>query len=192
MGFREIMATHAVPLALCVILLSIMGRANTCAPLHYADLWVDMSGNDTTGNGAFGAPFATIGQALTVAQADSPATTKRFVIHIGTGNWNEDIVLYPWVSLVGVDTETFDTRLNGDVALAEDGSWTPFVDLRVSCSNLIFRGSVYLNFSDTGIESGQGKVYFAACNFNNPPVFCGYNAINQISLSDCFLLMDWR
>lgn len=42
--------------------------------LHYADLWVDMNGNDITGNGSFGAPFATIAKANAIAQLGSPAT----------------------------------------------------------------------------------------------------------------------
>lgn len=151
--------------------------------IHFADLWVDKNGSDITGDGTFAEPFLTIPVAL--AAMTGASTTKRYVIHIGTGDFNENIALVPWATLAGVDV--FNSRINGAITLDNTGKWSPFVDLRAAISRLTIRGSAIFDFSAVGVVSGQGKLFFEDAIFNNSPTFIGFNAINQVRLKDSFI-----
>lgn len=165
--------------------IGVTGSTGPAGPnaVHYADLWVDKNGNDSTGDGTFAAPFLTIPAAL--AAMVGASTAKRYIIHIGTGDFNENVALPPWATLEGIDV--FNTRINGNVTLDNTGSWSPFIDLRSALSRVTFRGSVTFDFSASGVVSGQGKLQIEDCIFNNAPTFIGFNAINQARLKDSFL-----
>lgn len=149
-------------------------------------MWVDKNGSDVLGDGTFANPFLTIPRALLEAAAGIPSTTKRYVIHVGSGDFAENIELIPWVTILGV--QQFNSRINGTVTLAINGSWTPNVDLRSTLSDLTFRSSVVIDFAAAGVLSSQGKVNIYASTFNTTPVFNGFNAINQIRIEDSFAL----
>ena len=159
------------------------GQTNS-GVIHYADLWVDKNGSDITGNGSYGNPFLTVPTAL--AAMVSPSTTKRYIIHMGTGDWVENILLPPWTTIKG--ESNFNTRQNGSVTLDPSGVWTPFVDLRSAIYSIIFRNAVNtFDFSAPGVQSGQGKIHIEDCLFNNRPIFIGFNAINQVVFNNNYL-----
>jgi hypothetical protein len=58
-------------------------------------VFVDMSGDDVTGDGTFSNPYRTVAKALAVVSASSPTLTNRYGISIGAGKYNEDSLNVP-------------------------------------------------------------------------------------------------
>ncbi len=61
--------------------------------------WVDKSGSDTTGNGSFGSPYATIQKALD--SITDAASAKPYRIVVGVGTFTEAFLVKPWTFIVG-------------------------------------------------------------------------------------------
>jgi hypothetical protein len=159
------------------------GPGGSGSVTQYADIWVEKTGSDITGDGTSSKPLATIPAAMLLCSTAS--TTKRYVIHVGSGDFVENIAITPYVTIQGINN--FNSRINGNLTLDNTGTWTPFIDYRSTVTNLTFRGSVNIDFAATGVLSGQGKLVIDNCAFNNPPVFNGYNAINQVILKNSIL-----
>lgn len=121
---------------------------------HYADLWVDKSGNDVTGDGTFGNPFLTIPAAInTVIDASS---TKRYVIHVGSGNFVENFELPPWTNIQGVNE--FSTQISGQIS--NSGSWITTSGAEATLSCLRITSTVDINFaSELALTDGHFNAY---------------------------------
>jgi hypothetical protein len=61
--------------------------------------WVDKSGSDTSGNGTFGAPYATVQKALD--SITDAASAKPYRIVVGVGTFTEAFLVKPWCFIVG-------------------------------------------------------------------------------------------
>jgi hypothetical protein len=143
-------------------------------------VYVDVEGSDTTGNGSYNNPYATVGHAMaTIADA---STNKRYVISMGPLVDNSNIVLKPYVWIIGADLVV--SRLTGVLSL--DASWSVNVNQQSGFQNIIFAQAAP-TFDFGTVSSNQGKIYFTTCRFNGTPVFNAFSAINQIVLQDCFM-----
>lgn len=152
---------------------------------HFADLWVDKNGDDVEGDGTFSNPFATISTAIdTVIDAGDASSTKRYVIHVGSGDFTERVDLPPWVDIQGVDE--FNTVISGGVLL-DATLWTNNTDLRSSFSHVTFTTEgIQIDFQS--ISSGGGKCYFFSCQFETDVTLSGYTTDpndNIVHIEDC-------
>lgn len=147
--------------------------------MHYADLWVDKTGNDTTGTGTFSNPFLTIPAAI--AAADD--TSMRYIIHVGSGVFSEDFSLVPWVNIKGV--HKFNSLISGIVSLDDSGTWTGSLNYEAALSDLTFTNAIILDFSLPGVESEAGRCIMYDCTFENLVTLVGYMSLNQIHIEDC-------
>lgn len=144
-------------------------------------LYVNKSGNDTTGDGSIRKPYLTISQAINVC-GDS-AYEKRYTIHVGPGDYSQAIHLPPWVFIVGDGYMC--TRISGAVDLVNSrwGDVDVHNDKRSGASNVSFTGATTFDF--TPYTSDYGKLYFCACWFNSVVTCVGHVAINQLLACEC-------
>jgi hypothetical protein len=100
--------------------------------------YVSTTGDDISGNGSISTPFATYGQAATVALAQSPApsTSNPFTIVFAPGTYSENVALQPYVSLSGFDL------IGSTILTGTAGLGTGFAGVGVLTSGL---SSVLLN-----------------------------------------------
>jgi len=62
------------------------------------EIWVDKAGNDTLGEvGNFTRPYLTIAAALAAAATGTPAADKRYLIHVGDGEWAVNVTCADFV-----------------------------------------------------------------------------------------------
>jgi len=166
------------------------------SPQAGEQVYVNKGGSDVTGNGSVTNPFLTIAHAIAVINAFADAaTTKRYDILVGTGEYADTIVLPAWVWIVG-NGDVLATRLDGNVSI-DPVTWSvpgPTDDDRGGISNAILRGGVTIDFN--AANSNFGKFYFNNCWFNNAPLFNEYigpgaSGINQVSIQNCFLFAGY-
>jgi hypothetical protein len=145
-------------------------------------LHVDLSGSDVTGTGSLAQPFLTI-QAAINAITDA-SSTKRYSIFVNTGEYPDNIVLKPWIWIIGADP--LDTRVEA-ASITLDPSWNPSPDndTRGGFSNIFLRQGPY-TFDFNAVQSNQGKLYFWHVRFNNAPTCVAFSAINQVEYQDCY------
>ena len=81
------------------------------------EVYVAIGGNDTTGDGTVGNPFASINHALsTITDAGSSqnGSAKRYSIRVASGAYNEtQVLLKPYVYIIGSNYEATYIRVNG-------------------------------------------------------------------------------
>ena len=146
-------------------------------------LYVNEAGNDTTGDGSFGAPFLTFGKAFSTINGFGDASpTKRYCVEAGPGGYAENASIPANVIVRGVNAVA--VRLSGAWDM-NDPSW--HVDQNSQCAfeDVTFTGSFVMDFTLNG-GSNQGKVYAWNCRFNNAPSFNAFSPINQGIFFDCF------
>lgn len=115
--------------------------------------YVETSGNDVTGNGSSGNPFATLQKAINMVTC-SPTT-----IYVGAGTFNEKNILMPdgmsGLTIIGegIDVTIFD----GDADAGADASWmriglgvSAMID--ISISNMTIQDYTSSNFGGGGIK----------------------------------------
>lgn len=148
-------------------------------------LWVQKGGNDLTATGTPYKPFATLPAALLAAVAGGAATSKRFAVFVGPGNFSEALTLVPWVAIIGAHQNA--TRITGAVTIG--AGFTPNIDQRAWLSNLTISTSLAADFNAQA--SNQGKLTFQNVTFNVTPVFTAFSAINQVVAQNCVFLAGW-
>lgn len=115
-------------------------RSSISNPSLDQRIWVEKSGNDTTGTGTFSKPFLTIGKALTYISgtlADA-SPTKRYEVNVGPGDYNENLSLIANTFVKGAGPLA--TRLTGTTLDINHSSWnvaaadnrSGFMDMTVS------------------------------------------------------------
>src|ERR1700678_4333281 len=145
-------------------------------PFNSQIIYVNMGGNDTTGNGTLSAPYLTILNAM--ATITDALWEKRYIIELGPGNWADIFTWKAWVYINGPTNGS--ARLTGNINI-NDPSWAnpgSHSDVRSGAQNLTFVGNLLLDF--TTQPSPYGKFYFWNCNMNNVLIANGYNSVNQI------------
>lgn len=141
-------------------------------------VYVDQSGNDTTGDGTSNNPYLTITHAM--SQITFASISNRVALFIGPGTWTDSFALKPNIFLVG--TVLNDVRLSGTITLNDSG-WVVNNDNRSGAENIIFTVSETFDF--TIQSSQQGKLYFTDCIFNAVPVLVAFNPVNQVIFDYC-------
>ncbi len=144
-------------------------------------VYVGRAGNDTTGDGSFDNPFASIGKAMASITTATPATP--FTIVLGPGTYTEDVALKPSVSIVGIDP-IYTSEINGNVSL--DASWASVSDEENSgISNALVQGGSTVNFG----TQEQGSVLFVNVTFVGAVSLLGANGDNSntVAMVSCFL-----
>lgn len=141
--------------------------------------FVAKNGNDTTGDGTLGKPYASISKALTDITDATP--TKRYAIMVSPGNYTEAaIALKANVFVVGSSMRA--VRITGAVSLASD--FTGSADHRSGFSNVTLLSAVDLNW--TTVTSAAGKIYCDKTLFSASVTMYGYNnAIAQAQFDSC-------
>lgn len=94
-------------------------RAFLSTPTLDQDYYVSKGGSDTSGNGSIGYPYLTIAKAMSMITDSS--VTKRYVITVGPGDYNENIVLKANVFVKG--SGPISTRLTGTTLSINDATW---------------------------------------------------------------------
>jgi len=158
---------------------SILWTTLAGVPVNAQVVYVNKSGNDSTGTGSLTAPFLSISAANTSITDASGSTPKRYVIYIGPGDYSDSFALKANIFLVG--SYTIGTRLTGTLTL-NDASWNVNNDNRSGFMNLQF--TLAQTFDFTTQSSQQGKLYFYSVRTNGTTIV-GYNAINQILMFSC-------
>ena len=158
------------------------GGSNT-NPAVDLTVYVRKGGSDSTGDGSFNKPFATINAGCTLIRSFANAsTTNRYTILVGTGRYTETLTMSEWTFIVGDSCEG--TRVTfSSFALGAD--FTPNVDHRCGFQSMTISGGQTVDFN--AVSSNQGKVRFDNVTFNDKWTFTAFSAINQVLLNDCFL-----
>jgi hypothetical protein len=152
--------------------------------VHYADLWVDKIGGPD-GDGTFARPFATIPEAISAALADPepPSPTKQFVIHVGVGLFPQNILLTPWITILGVSE--FNTQITGNIEL--DDSWRGSERCQSVFSHIRFNNIIEIYFPN--VESEYGSIVFDQCHFVNDLLLRGYSS-NEVHFEECLIATE--
>jgi hypothetical protein len=92
------------------------------------NVYVAIQGNDTTGDGSIGNPFASINHALstiTLNGSNQNGSSARYAVIVSAGAYNEtQILLKPYVTIVGDAMEGTYIRVNGGAgSVTLDPSW---------------------------------------------------------------------
>jgi hypothetical protein len=144
-------------------------------------VFVNKGGNDVTGDGTAAQPFLTIGAAMDfIVDADKP---KRYAILVGPGQYDDPIVVKPWIWVVATAINT--TLINGAITLST--LWNPMppfaTDVRGGWSGVVFLNAFTYDYN--AVASNEGKVDFFNCAFDGPPNFIAFSSINQYTFNAC-------
>jgi hypothetical protein len=114
--------------------LSIAGKKKTTADTA---IYISSSGNDTTGTGATGAPYATLAKALTVATTGS-------TIRLKTNITLPDTSLYAGITIstasLTIESDTPGTRRTLNMAAMNSANATGGEGIRITASGVTLRG----------------------------------------------------
>jgi len=172
--------TNGVVFAGTVVLTPSTGNTNPAVDLT---VYVRKGGSDSTGDGSFNKPFATINAGCTLIRSFANAsTTNRYTILVGTGRYTEALTMSEWTFVVGDSCEG--TRVTfSSFTLGAD--FTPNVDHRCGFQSMTISGGQTVDFN--AVSSNQGKIRFDNVTFNDRWTFTAFSAINQVLLNDCFM-----
>lgn len=142
-------------------------------------VYVSKNGNDSTGNGSFGQPYLTIGQALTSVTDSSP--TKRYEIYINPGDYNENLSLKANVFIVG--SGPLLTKITGSTVDINEATWNVNADNRSGFQDLSLNNVATWDFT-AQTNNAQGKLYFYNIRTGAAWTVTAQNAINQLIIQD--------
>jgi hypothetical protein len=144
--------------------------SNGASPASWSDIpesniiYVDKTGNDTTGTGKLNNPYLTIAKAISTIT--SPTTSNRFQVKVGIGTFIEaTLTLKPWTWIVGSNGMLMggDSRINvSSNAITLDSSWSAGSQ-RGGLTDIYLTGSTGINFDRQAI-SGVGSVTYEFFN----------------------------
>jgi hypothetical protein len=155
----------------------------------YHQLYVDLSGSDTLGNGASIKPYRTISKALSVASASGPTLAKPFGIVVGAGTFEENPLVFPvYTGLYG--------RGSGATKIKPASSGTVLITLttrnRLEACTLT---GINTGSNNIGIDSTtSGISYIDAPRIQNVTIrdFSTGVRINSGSALNCFDIKAWN
>jgi hypothetical protein len=163
------------------------GGGNT-NPAVDLTVYVRKGGSDSTGDGSFNKPFATINAACTLIRSFANAsTTNRYTVIVGTGRYTEALVMSEWTFVVGDSCEG--TRVTF-TSFTLGADFTPNVDHRCGFQSMTISGGQTVDFN--AVSSNQGKIRFDNVTFNDKWTFTAFSAINQCLFNDCFMFNGYN
>ncbi len=116
--------------------------------------FVSTTGNDGTGDGSLGKPFATYSAAA--ASLASIATSSNYCsVQFGPGQYSENIELVPWIFLTGFDSSGNTTILNGTLELNSSFATSGAI---TGISAVTQTGTIDLNYVGIGADDST-QVY---------------------------------
>lgn len=114
-------------------------------------LYVSNDGNDMTGDGTIGNPFATYEVARLAAVAGGATAAKPYSIEmIGVFNITGGMIFNPFINIVGVNRDASVINVSGSVTL--DPSWATDVSPIVVIQNLSLAAAGGVNLTFTGAQ----------------------------------------
>jgi len=147
-----------------------------------ADIYVATTGNDTTGTGLIGAPYATPLKALTVAAAGDNILVGAgtYALDSGSGYWNIASNFASYVNIYPLDGNPNSVIITGTSALQ--------VAIFVASSYIRFHGIVFRSHADTVTQI----VRFANANINNI-IFdtCRFQIIGKSGQTNVAVASSW-
>jgi hypothetical protein len=148
-------------------------------------LYVTPSGNDTTGDGTFFKPFATIARANTKALTVATESTP-YVVILGIGQYTENVAIVPYVTYITSGTQDdFNVVINGNLTL--DPTWGTIAGYPDSgVEGVAVNGTTTLDFVAVG--NTQGAVIFFNVDFNDTFAANGNNNLQGVLFELCSLL----
>lgn len=154
-------------------------------PTRTETVYVSASdGSDTTGNGAFNNPFATVAHAMTTIT--DAAVGKKYVIDVSPGAYGQAIAIKPFVWVRGSDP----TSCSLGAAITLDASWGSGSNPVAGFDNVTL-AFVAPNFDFRSLSSGQGKLFFNNVTFTGKPVFTAFTNANEVTLQDCYCIAGY-
>ena len=140
-------------------------------------------GSDTTGDGTFYRPFATINRACTAIRAlGNASTTIRYAIFVGPGRFTEMLVMSDWTYITGTTTEA--TRVTF-TSFAFGPEWDTNVDHRCGLQSMTISGGGPVDFAVATSE--QGKMSFVNVWLADSWTFTAFALDNQVIFANCLL-----
>jgi hypothetical protein len=113
-------------------------------------VYVSPDGNDTTGTGIVTNPYQTIVKALSTITTNDASNIFNIILTGGVYNEISQIMLKPWVNLVGFDRNT---TINNSFDIISDASWNGTTAGTVSIENLNITNKLTLDFSLSTADS---------------------------------------
>ena len=142
--------------------------ASTQLPDSTFMIYVNKSGDDTNGNGTEGAPFLTIGQAMTVAATLGPTLDQNALVIAGPGFYTENVVLPPFVFLTSLDAGEQSTNVNGTLTLS--AGWAASTGISVGgVAGMVIIDDATLDLTGTP----DGNLYFTNAYMAGNVTFTG-------------------
>lgn len=159
--------------------------SNTVLAGDSRTVYVSKAGNDTTGDGSFLMPFASISHAL--SQMTDSSQVRPHQIQVGPGEYTEDILIRPWIGIVGVPaTSGFEGLTTVTVnSVTFDPRWFGNTYNVAWFSHITFNNAPTFDFS---IQSSlNGQLTFFDCLFNSGVTYIGDQSgnVNNVVWDDC-------
>lgn len=144
-------------------------------------VYIDLLGNDLTGDGTSGKPFASLFKAMESIIDASP--TNRYVIKYGVGFFTEtqNIVHKPNVWVIGENVYATRVIFSGTYSL--DPSFSGALDNRFGFENIFIDG--VLNIDMSIVTASHSRMYNRNCQFNKAITFKAFAATSRFYLFDC-------
>jgi hypothetical protein len=144
-------------------------------------IFIDVLGNDTTGDGSISKPFASLYHAMNTIVDATP--TKRYVIKYGIGFFTEtqNIVHKPNVWVMGDFAYTTRVVFSGTYSL--DSSFAGSLDNRFGFINIYIDG--ILNVDMFAVTATNARMYNRGCQFNKAITFKAYAASSRFYTFFC-------
>lgn len=163
------------------------GGGGPPAPAIGLEVFVNVAGNDLTGDGTQGNPFRSINRACTLIRSfGNASSTNRYAILVGPGRFTEALVLTDWTYIVGDSIEG--TRVTfSSITLGPE--WSVNVDHRSGLQNMTVSGAPTIDFNT--VSSNQGKLRFDNVVFNDRWTYTAFSAINQVVYHSVFCFDGW-
>jgi len=148
-------------------------------------VYVNKSGSDDTGTGSLVLPFATISHAL--LSITDASQDKVYEINVGPGDYTEDLLIRPWVGIVGVAaTSAFEGLTTLTVnSISFSPLWAGPTFNVGWISHITFNNLPVFDFST--LSSIDGQLTFLDCLFNSGATYIGAGSgnVNNINWDDC-------
>jgi hypothetical protein len=150
-------------------------------PVISTTLFVDVNGNDTTGDGTLHKPYATLYKAMSMITDATP--TKRYAIKLGIGFFTEAqaIIHKPNVWIFGENA--YSTRLTLSSTYGIDSAFAGAADNRFGWESIFVSGNLTWNMNAVGATNA--RMYARNCQFNSAVSFTAYAATSRCYLFNC-------
>lgn len=148
------------------LLVSLAGGGSSISEAN--KVYVSLTGNDFTGDGSIGKPFATYAKASTVATSRGAASGNQYAVVYAPGSYAENpLTLKPWIDIMAADDANLGdtTSTSGAVVLTGQvnlhSSWVAAGNGVAGVSGVRIVGDVLLDYGSLSIPNA--RVVFRRC-----------------------------